>query len=110
MNQELTRFLCTYCQQNQSDWSSYLLWAKYTQNYLQKPATGVTPFQHVLGFQPPFYPWSGEPSNLPSVTEWMQQSKETWDLAHHHLQRAVRRQEMQANRHRRPNPQYTVGQ
>jgi len=103
MNQELTRFLRTYCQHNQTDWSRYLLWAEYAQNSLQKPATGVTPFQCVLGFQPPLFPWSGEPSNLPSVTEWMQRSEETWDQAHHHLERAIRRQEMQANRHRRPD-------
>lgn len=110
MNQELTRFLRTYCSQNQTDWSRYLIWAEYAQNSLRKPATGITPFQCVLGFQPPLFPWSGQPSELPAVTEWMRRSEETWDSAHHHLQRAVRRQELHANRHRRPNPHYTVGQ
>lgn len=89
MNQVLTRFLCTYCQQNQTDWSRYLMWAEYAQNSLQKAATGLTPFKCVLGYQPPLFPWSGEPSNLPSVKEWLQQSEETWNLAHHHLQHAV---------------------
>ncbi len=78
LNQELTRFLRTYCQQNQADWSKYLMWAEYTQNSLQKPATGLTPFKCILGHQPPQFPWSGEPSNLPSVTEWLQRSEETW--------------------------------
>jgi len=86
------------------------MWAEYAQNSLQKTSTGVTPFKCVLGYQPPLFPWSGVPTNLPSVTEWLQRSEETWDLAHHHLQRAVRRQEVQANRHRRPSPEYTVGQ
>ncbi|KAL0192920.1 hypothetical protein M9458_011216, partial [Cirrhinus mrigala] len=110
LNQELTRFLRTYCHSHQTDWSRYLMWAEYAQNSLVKPATGLTPFKCVLGYQPPLFPWSGEPSNLPSVNEWLQHSEETWNRPHHHLLRAVRRQEEQVNRHRRPNPEYTPGQ
>ncbi|KAI2644696.1 Retrotransposon-like protein 1 [Labeo rohita] len=106
VNQELTRFLRTYCHNHQTDWSRYLMWAEYAQNSLVKPATGLTPFRCVLGYQPPLFPWSGEPSDLPSVNEWLQRSEETWNRAHQHLQQAVRRQEEQANRHRRPNPEY----
>jgi len=110
LNQELTRFLRAYCHSHQSDWSRYLMWAEYAQNSLQKPATGLTPFKCVLGFQPPLFPWSGEPSELPAVNEWLQWSEETWNCSHIHLQRAIRRQEIQANRHQRPAPEYTPGQ
>ncbi len=110
LNQEVIRFLRSYCQRQQSDWSRYLLWAEYAQNSLMKPATGMTPFKCILGFQPPLFPWSGEPTELPSVTDWLQHSEEVWDRAHTHLLHAVRRQEQQANRHRRPNPEYTPGQ
>ncbi|KAL0177176.1 hypothetical protein M9458_026070, partial [Cirrhinus mrigala] len=110
LNQELTRFLRSYCQWNQSDWSRYLLWAEYAQNSLHKPSTNLTPFQCILGFQPPLFPWSGKPSELPAVDSWLQQSEETWDQAHVHLQRAVRRTREQADRHRRPNPAYHPGQ
>ncbi|KAL0149040.1 hypothetical protein M9458_055655, partial [Cirrhinus mrigala] len=68
LNQELTRFLRSYCQQNQSDWSGYLLWAEYAQNSLRKPSTNLTPFQCILGFQPPLFPWSGEPPELPHMS------------------------------------------
>ncbi|KAL0177063.1 hypothetical protein M9458_025957 [Cirrhinus mrigala] len=110
LNQELTRFLRTYCHNNQQDWSRYLLWAEYAQNSLRKPSTGLTLFQCVLGFQPPLFPWSGEPSELPSVNDWLQRSEETWNMAHVHLQRAIRRAQEQADRHRRPHPAYTPGQ
>ncbi|KAI2668804.1 Transposon Tf2-11 polyprotein [Labeo rohita] len=110
LNQELTRFLCSYCQDHQEDWSRYLFWAKYAQNSLYKPATNLTPFQCILGFQPPLFPWSGEPSNLPAVNSWFQRSEETWNRSHVHLQGAIRRTQEQANRRRRPNPPYEPGQ
>ncbi|KAI2642438.1 Transposon Tf2-6 polyprotein [Labeo rohita] len=106
LNQELTRFLRSYCQDHQEDWSRFLLWAEYTQNSIRKPSTNLTPFQCILGYQPPLFPWSGEPSDLPAVNSWFQQSEETWNRAHVHLQRAVRRTQAQADRRRRPNPSY----
>ncbi|KAI2658160.1 Transposon Tf2-6 polyprotein [Labeo rohita] len=110
LNQELTRFLRSYCHDRQGDWSRFLLWAEYAQNSIQKPSTNMTPFQSVLGFQPPLFPWSGEPSDLPAVDSWFRQSEATWNLAHIHLQRAVRCTQTQANRRRRPNPPYEPGQ
>ncbi|KAL0177558.1 hypothetical protein M9458_026452, partial [Cirrhinus mrigala] len=90
LNQELTRFLRSYCQDHQGDWSRFLLWAEYAQNSIQKPSTNMTPFQCVLGFQPPLFPWSGEPSDLPAVDSWFRQSEATWNRVHIHLQRADR--------------------
>ncbi|KAL0168445.1 hypothetical protein M9458_036667, partial [Cirrhinus mrigala] len=110
LNQELIRFLRSYCQNHQEDWSCYLFWAKYAQNSLRKPATNLTPFQCTLGFQPPMFPWSGEPSELPAINSWLQRSKETCAQAHVHLQRAVHGTRIQANRRRRPNPPYEPGQ
>ncbi len=110
LNQEVIRFRRSYCQQQQTEWSRYLMWAEYAQNSLTKPATGMTPFKCILGFQPPMFPWSGEPTELPSITEWLQRSEEVWDRAHTHLLRAVRRQELQANQHRRSGPVYQSGQ
>ncbi|KAI2665952.1 Transposon Tf2-9 polyprotein [Labeo rohita] len=110
LNQELTRFLRTYCHANQCDWSKYVVWAEYAQNSLRKPATGLTPFKCILGYQPPLFPWTGEPSNLPTVDHWLSRSEDTWDAAHVHLQQAVRRTTTQADRRRRANPAYQPGQ
>ncbi|KAI2660027.1 Transposon Tf2-6 polyprotein [Labeo rohita] len=97
LNQELTHFLRTYCQNRQEDWSRYLFWAEYAQNSLHKPSTNLTPFQCVLGFQPPMFPWSGEPSELPAINSWLQNRGSTAHPA-------------QANLRRRPNPPYEPGQ
>lgn len=110
LNQEIIRLLRSYCHQHQEDWSRYLIWAEYAQNSIQKHATGLTPFQCVLGFQPPLFPWSREPTNVPAVNDWLQRSEETWNQAHVHLQQAVRRQKEQVDRHRRPGPMYRPGQ
>ncbi len=110
LNQELIRFLRSYCYNNHNDWSRYLIWAEYAQNSLRKTATGLTPFQCILGFQPPLFPWSGEPSELPAVDDWLRRSEETWNAAHVHLQRAVRRVKEQADRRGRAGPRLSPGQ
>ncbi|KAK3521344.1 hypothetical protein QTP70_003454 [Hemibagrus guttatus] len=110
LNQEIGRFLRSYCSREQRRWSEFLPWAEYAQNSLTHSSTGLTPFQCVLGYQPPLFPWSGEPSSVPAVEEWYRRSQEVWERAHVRLQRAVRRQRIQADRHRRPHPAYQVGQ
>ncbi|KAK3505978.1 hypothetical protein QTP70_002187 [Hemibagrus guttatus] len=44
------------------------------------------------------------------MEEWYRQSQEVWEHAHIRLQRAVRRQRIQADQRRRPHPSYQVGQ
>ncbi len=50
---------------------------------LTKPATGMTPFKCILGFQPPMFPWSGEPTELPSIAGWLQRSEEVLGPSSH---------------------------
>lgn len=71
--QEICCFLRTYCQRHPNHWSQFLPWAEYAQNSLRQPTTGLTPFQCVLGHQPPLFPWSGEPSEVPAVNEWFKE-------------------------------------
>ncbi|KAK3512422.1 hypothetical protein QTP70_009844 [Hemibagrus guttatus] len=108
--QEIGRYLRTFCHGHQDSWSQYLGWAEYAQNSLSQPSTGLTPFQCVLGYQPPLFPWSGEPSNVPAVDYWFRESERVWDSAHHQLQRALRRRRLTADLRCSEAPVYQPGQ
>lgn len=69
-NQEIGRFLRTFCSTNPEDWSRFLPWAEYVKNSLRHSATQLTPFQCVLGFQRPLLPWNDNPTDSPSVDDW----------------------------------------
>ncbi|KAL0151794.1 hypothetical protein M9458_052945 [Cirrhinus mrigala] len=107
--QELGRYLRAYCHEDQHSWSRFLPWAEYAQNSLRQDSTGITPFQCVLGYQSPLFPWTEEPSNVPAVDHWFRESERVWDSAHHHLQRAVCRNKLFADARRRTSPTYQPG-
>ncbi len=108
--QEVGRFLKTFCHGHQNSWNQFLGWAEYAQNSLRQISTGLTPFQCALGFQPPLFPWSGEPSDVPAVDYWFRESERVWDAAHHQLQHAVRRQRITADARRSTTLVYQPGQ
>ncbi len=89
--QELGRYLRSYCSNDQHSWSRFLPWAEYAQKSLRQSTTGLTPFQCILCYQPPLFPWTEEPSEVPAVDYWFRESERVWDSMHIHLQRAVRR-------------------
>ncbi len=91
-------------------WNQFLGWAEYAQNSLRQSSTGLTPFQCVLGFQPPLFPWSGEPSDVPAVDYWFREREGVWDATHHQLQQAVRRQRIAADVRWSASPEYQPGQ
>ncbi len=107
--QEIGRYLRAYCHEHQDSWSQYLPWAEYTQNSLRQETTRLTPFQCVLGYQPPLFPWTEERSEVPAVDHWFRESERVWDSAHIHLQRAVRRHKANADTRRSANPIYQPG-
>ncbi len=107
--QELGRYLRAYCQEDQYSWSRFFPWAEYAQNSLRQNTTGLTPFQCILGYKPPLFPWTGEPSEVPAVDQWFWASERVWDSAHIHLQRAVRRHKDFADARHAPTPFYHPG-
>ncbi|KAK3566608.1 hypothetical protein QTP86_001485 [Hemibagrus guttatus] len=108
--QEVGRFLRTFCHSHQESWNQFLGWAEYAQNSLRQSPTGLTPFQCVLGYQPPLFPWDGEPSDVPAVDYWFRKSERVWGEAHLQLQWAVRRRRTTADLRRSQAPEYQPGQ
>ncbi len=81
-------------------------------NMLRTPSVNQPPhtLPMCIGFPTSLIPLVGEPSDLPAINSWLQQSERTWNEAHVHLQRAVRQTKGQADRRRRHNPNYQQGQ
>ncbi|KAL0186689.1 hypothetical protein M9458_018359, partial [Cirrhinus mrigala] len=103
--QENGRYLWAYCHKHQDSWSQFLPWAEYAQNSLSQETTGLTPFQCILRYQPPLFPWTGELTEVPVVDCWFRESGRSWDSAHVHLQRAVRRHKDYADAESPPSKQ-----
>lgn len=59
-NQILGRMLCTLAFRNPSSWCEQLPWVKYTHNSLPSLATGLSPFQSSLSYQPPLFSFPGD--------------------------------------------------
>ncbi|KAI5606732.1 hypothetical protein C0J50_7543 [Silurus asotus] len=107
--QELSQYLRIYCSQDQGNWCRFLPWPEYAQNSLRQDTTGLTPFQCTLGFQPPLFPWSDEPSNVPAVDAWFRESNRVWESAHTQLRRALRNTRRHADARRLESTRFRPG-
>ncbi|KAK1786113.1 hypothetical protein P4O66_017849 [Electrophorus voltai] len=70
VNQELGKFLYLYCNHHSE------------QNSMQHMEMGLTPFECVLCYQPPLYPWNIPTSDQPAVHRWCRESEQTWEETH----------------------------
>uniref|UniRef100_A0A4W5RHC5 Integrase catalytic domain-containing protein n=1 Tax=Hucho hucho TaxID=62062 RepID=A0A4W5RHC5_9TELE len=109
VNQDVGRFLRSYCQDRPVEWAAFIPWAEMAQNSLHHSSTNLSPFQCVLGYQPVLAPWHQSQIEAPALDNWFRRSEETWDAAHVHLQWAVRRQKASADRHRSEAPVFAPG-
>ena len=78
VNQEVGRFLRSYCRDRPGEWAKYAPWAELTQNSLRHSSTNLSPFEWVVGYQPVLAPWHQSQTEAPAVEEWVQRSKDTW--------------------------------
>lgn len=58
-------------------WSCFHPWVECAYS-----TTQLTPFQYILGYQPPLLPWNSKLIGAESVAEWFQSSEEAhWQLS-----------------------------
>jgi hypothetical protein len=81
VNQDVGRFLRSYCQNRLGERTVFVPWAEMAQNSLRHSSTNLTPFQCVLGYQLVLVPWHQSQTEAHAVDDWFRRAEETWDAA-----------------------------
>uniref|UniRef100_A0A3Q2VMJ8 Integrase catalytic domain-containing protein n=1 Tax=Haplochromis burtoni TaxID=8153 RepID=A0A3Q2VMJ8_HAPBU len=110
LNQELETTLRCVTAHNPASWSTFLPWVEYAHNTLTASATGLSPFEASLGYQPPLFPEQEAELAVPSVQHHLQRCRRAWTRTREALLRAVSRQCHYANQRRTAAPTYSPGQ
>ena len=74
VNQDLGRFLRSYCQDRPGEWALFVPWAEMAQNSLCHSSTTLSPFQYVLGYRPVLAPWHQSQTEVPAVDDWFRRA------------------------------------
>lgn len=109
-NQDLETTLRCLVSSNPTTWSRQLVWAEYARNTLPSSATGLSPFECSLGYQPPLFPVQEAEVGVPSAQMFVRRCRRTWRRARIALLRTASRYRRQADRRRTPAPRYRKGQ
>ncbi len=109
-NQILGRMLRSLTSRTPASWCDQLTWAEYAHNSVPSSATGLSPFECCLGYQPPLFASQESQSSVPSVERFIQRCKRTWRRVRSALCRTRTRTRRAANRHRVRSPRYVCGQ
>uniref|UniRef100_A0A669E856 Gypsy retrotransposon integrase-like protein 1 n=1 Tax=Oreochromis niloticus TaxID=8128 RepID=A0A669E856_ORENI len=109
-NQELEAMLRCVASSNQVTWSDQLAWVEYAHNASTSSATGLSPFEASLGYQPPLLSISEGELAVPSVQHHLRRCRRAWRATRASLLRTAERNKALADRRRTPAPDYQVGQ
>ena len=109
-NQDLGTALRCVAARNPSAWSDHLSWIEYAHNSMACAATGMSPFECSLGYQPPLFPAQEDDISVPSVQHHLRRCRKMWKDARSALLRSAEQNRRIADRHRAPAPAYRVGQ
>uniref|UniRef100_A0A8C6KJR4 Gypsy retrotransposon integrase-like protein 1 n=1 Tax=Nothobranchius furzeri TaxID=105023 RepID=A0A8C6KJR4_NOTFU len=110
MNQELEASLRCVTSSNPSDWSLFLPWVEYAHNSHVSSATGLSPFEVSLGYQPPLFPADEKDISVTSVHHHVRRCRRVWSVATSALNRTLEQNRKYADRRRAPAPVYVPGQ
>ena len=93
-----------------ASWSLHLPWVEYSLNSIVSSATGLSPFQCSLGYQPPLFPSQETEVAVPSVQALLRWCWRIWKVARHAMINTRDRVQCVADRRRVPAPAYCPGQ
>uniref|UniRef100_A0A3Q2VPW7 Integrase catalytic domain-containing protein n=1 Tax=Haplochromis burtoni TaxID=8153 RepID=A0A3Q2VPW7_HAPBU len=110
LNQELEAALRCMASQNPTSWVTFLPWVEYAHNSLTSSATGLSPFEASLGYQPPLFPEDELGLAVPSARHHLRRCQRVWLRARQALLRTKEQHTRHANRRRTPAPDYQPGQ
>uniref|UniRef100_A0A3Q2ZUK7 Integrase catalytic domain-containing protein n=1 Tax=Kryptolebias marmoratus TaxID=37003 RepID=A0A3Q2ZUK7_KRYMA len=110
LNQELESTLRCFTSTNPSDWSQYLPWVEYAHNSHVSAATGLSPFEASLGYQPPLLNSDESLISVSSVCHHIRRCRNVWRIATDALNHTSLRNKRFADRKRIPAPAYEPGQ
>ena len=110
LNQELETALRCLTSTNPSDWCQFLPWVEYAHNSHVSTATGISPFEASLGYQPPLFPDDHKEIAVPSVAHHIHRCKRVWTQTIQALNRTSELNRRFADRRRVPAPSYHPGQ
>ncbi|KAM3850576.1 A disintegrin and metalloproteinase with thrombospondin motifs 14-like [Diretmus argenteus] len=109
-NQDLEATLRCVAEADPTSWSTQLAWVEYAHNTLVSSATGMSPFNASLGYQPPLFPAQEVQLAVPSVQEHVRHCRAIWKDTRAALEKAQEAAQHSANKRRDPAPQYQPGQ
>ena len=109
-NQALEATLRCVTTSNPASWSLHLPWGEYSLNTMVSSATGLSPFQCSLGYQPPLFHSQETEAAVPSIQAHLRQCRRVWKVARDSLLQFRDRVQRVANRRRVPAPAYRPGQ
>lgn len=88
-NQDLEATLRCVAAQHPTSWAKHLPWIEYAHNSLTTSATGLSPFEVTLGYQPPLFPAQEKELAVPSVQENLRRCQNVWSDAREALLRTT---------------------
>uniref|UniRef100_A0A8C6NK09 Gypsy retrotransposon integrase-like protein 1 n=1 Tax=Nothobranchius furzeri TaxID=105023 RepID=A0A8C6NK09_NOTFU len=108
MNQELGAMLRCVCSAHPSTWGSHLAWVEYAHNSHISTATGQSPFESSISYQPSLFPLQSPVTS--TVPQFLRGARRAWSTTRAALDHTARRNQLLADRQRRPAPVYSLGQ
>ena len=95
---------------SQTSWSDFIPWIEYAHNSLVCSATAKSPFECILGYQPPLFPSQEQNLPVPLFQSHLAHCRRIWMETRAALLGTVERNKQYANQHRSQEPTYAIGQ